>query len=150
VLRNGDASSARCISLFMNRTPQHDVPGLIAAGALRSTLLRQWQLFMQQHTLVLCPVAMEPALPYGVDLESDASLDRLCRSHTFLFATALLGLPCVSVPTGVVDGVPMGVQIIGPRFREDLVLQAAEAIEARCGAFTPIDPRVAGGPVAHG
>jgi hypothetical protein len=35
----------------------------------------------------------------------------------------------------------MGVQIIGPRFREDLVLDAAEVIEARCPPMTPIDPR---------
>jgi amidase len=36
---------------------------------------------------------------------------------------------------------PMGVQIIGPRFREDSCLAAAEAIETRAGAITPIDPR---------
>ena len=35
----------------------------------------------------------------------------------------------------------MGVQIIGPRFREDLCLACAEAIEARAGAITPIDPK---------
>jgi amidase len=33
----------------------------------------------------------------------------------------------------------MGVQIIGPRFREDLCLAAAEAIEAGAGIFTPVD-----------
>jgi amidase len=37
--------------------------------------------------------------------------------------------------------VPMGVQLIGPRFREDLLLDAAEVIEARCPPMTPIDPR---------
>jgi amidase len=34
----------------------------------------------------------------------------------------------------------MGVQTIGPRFREDLCLAAADAIEARAGPLTPIDP----------
>jgi amidase len=44
------------------------------------------------------------------------------------------------VPTGLADGMPMGVQIIGPRFREDVCLDCADAIEARVGAITPIDP----------
>ena len=42
----------------------------------------------------------------------------------------VLGLPAISVPTGLVNGLPMGVQIVGPRFREDLVMDAAEVIEA--------------------
>ena len=58
-----------------------------------------------------------------------------------ILAPAVLGLPCVAVPTGVRDHVPLGVQIVGGRFREDLCLDAAEAIEQRAGAFTPIDPR---------
>ena len=55
-------------------------------------------------------------------------------------AVPVLGLPGIAVPTGSLDGLPMGVQIIGPRFREDLCLAAAEAIEARAGTLTPIDP----------
>jgi amidase len=45
------------------------------------------------------------------------------------------------VPTGLADGLPVGVQIVGPRFREDLVLAAAEAIEAKVQRLVPIDPR---------
>jgi hypothetical protein len=33
------------------------------------------------------------------------------------------------------------VQVVGPRFREDLVLAAAEAIEARVDKLVPVDPR---------
>lgn len=136
----GDANSVRAFALMMNRTPVLDTQALMQVAASRATLLRNWQLFMESHPLVLCPVAMEPALPYGVDIESDQTVDRLYRSHTFLFATAFLGLPSISVPTGVVDGVPMGVQIIGRRFREDMVLDAAHVIEQVCGVPTPIDP----------
>jgi amidase len=52
----------------------------------------------------------------------------------------LLALPSAAVPVGVDSGLPQGVQIIGPRYREDLCLQAAEAIEAKLGVLTPIDP----------
>ena len=37
-------------------------------------------------------------------------------------------------------GLPIGVLITGQRLREDLCLEAAEAIEARLGLATPIDP----------
>jgi len=39
------------------------------------------------------------------------------------------------VPTGIHHGVPIGVQIIGPRFREDLCLDAAQAIENAVGVL---------------
>jgi amidase len=40
----------------------------------------------------------------------------------------------------VVDGLPVGVQLLGRRFREDTILDAAEVIEARADVVTPIDP----------
>jgi amidase len=53
----------------------------------------------------------------------------------------LLGIPAVAVPTGLAGGLPMGVQILGRRFREDLCLDAAGVIEARAPVLTPLDPR---------
>jgi amidase len=48
----------------------------------------------------------------------------------------------MAVATGVADGVPVGVQIVAPRFREDLCLAAAEVIESRAGMVdrVPLDP----------
>jgi amidase len=58
-----------------------------------------------------------------------------------MLAASILGLPGVAVPATLADGVPVGVQLIGPRFGEERLLAAAEAIEARHGVKTPIDPR---------
>jgi amidase len=58
-----------------------------------------------------------------------------------MMAIPLLGFPALSVPTGVTDGLPAGVQLLGRRFDEDGILDAAQVIEARAGIFTPIDPR---------
>ena len=46
-----------------------------------------------------------------------------------------MGLPAGLVPADLNDGLPVGVQIVGRRWREDLVLDALEAIEARVGVM---------------
>ena len=46
----------------------------------------------------------------------------------------------MAVPVGTGDGLPQVVQVIGGRYREDLCLDAAAALEERLGIITPIDP----------
>jgi amidase len=46
-----------------------------------------------------------------------------------------------SPAVGIGDGLPQVVQVIGPRYREDLCLDAAAALEDRLGIITPIDPK---------
>ena len=43
------------------------------------------------------------------------------------------GLPGGIIAANYNDGLPVGVQIVGPRFREDLILDACEEIESRVG-----------------
>ena len=62
------------------------------------------------------------------------------RRHRLLTVANLVGLPSVAVPTGVVDGVPQGVQVIGPYLGDELCLAAAMAIEQSLATFTPINP----------
>ncbi len=57
-----------------------------------------------------------------------------------MMALPVLALPAVAVPTGVAKGLPVGVHIIAARFREDIALAAAKAIESRVRPNTPIDP----------
>jgi len=52
----------------------------------------------------------------------------------------VLGLPAAVVPAGTAGGLPVGVQLIADRFREDRCLDAAETIERALGVLTPIDP----------
>jgi amidase len=82
--------------------------------------------------------------PFSVDFDTTASPEQALswyQAIRLVVVVNLLGLPAVATPVGVADGLPQSVQIIGPRYREDLCLDAAEAIEARWGSITPIDPR---------
>jgi amidase len=52
-----------------------------------------------------------------------------------------MSLPGLTVSTGLVGTVPVGVMLVAGRFREDLLLAAGEAIERGGTPPTPIDPR---------
>ena len=103
-------------------------------------MLREWQLFLEQYPLILMPVCREPAFELGLDQKNDAAMGRIFEAVAPLLAPAVLGLPGVTVPTGVRNNVPIGVQLVAGRFREDLCLDAAEHIESRVGPLAPIDP----------
>jgi amidase len=110
------------------------------AFAERNRLLRDWLLFLEDYPLVVGPVSNELPFAPNDDIASEARAHELYRAQTLMVAVNLLGLPAAAVATGLVDGVPVGVQIIGSRYREDLCLDAAQAIEDEAGQLTPVDP----------
>lgn len=143
IARLGDDGIRTAFGYMCTNTPRLDAFGHMKALARRSTLIRRWQVFMQRYPLVLTPVSAEQAFAQGLDVQSQESMDRVLRAQGPQFYVPLLGLPALSAPTGVEGGVPIGVQLIGQRFREDLLLQAAEVLEGRCPSPTPIDPEFA-------
>ncbi|MEZ5290930.1 MAG: amidase [Vicinamibacterales bacterium] len=140
--QHGDDGIRRAMGLMLEAHPAADGVAYMRALALRARVVRDWQQFLDDVPLVLAPVCTEPVYRKGFDLESADRTAAMWRESVTLTAVPVLGLPGLAVPTGVVDGLPMGVQIVGPRFREDLCLAAGAAIEARAGMFArlPVDP----------
>ena len=138
----GDKAVQHMARYFDKLTPSLDLAEFREGIGEPSTLLRAWMVFFEEYPLVLMPVSCEPPFPAGYDQgdDDDARSPRdgatgaISRPHC-------LGLPGISVPTGVVEGLPMGVQLFAGRFREDLLFNAAEIIEARAPMPTPLDPR---------
>jgi len=125
---------------FLDGNPEIDGPTYMQAFVARQALCRAWAEFQATHPLMVAPIATEPPFAVGDDLRPERIGD-IAASMRLVVAINLLGLPAAAVPAGVADGLPQVVQVIGPRFREDLCLDAAEAIETSCGVITPIDPR---------
>ena len=109
--------------------------------ARRGTLIRMLGEFMARYSTVLLPVSAEQAFEQDADIASIDSMRRVMAAQASMMAIPVLGFPALSVPTGVTDGLPVGVQLLGRRFDEDGILDAAEVIEGRAGTFTPLDPR---------
>jgi amidase len=109
--------------------------------ARRGTLINMLQQFLQDQPLLLLPVSAEQAFPQDLDIESVQGMRRCMDAQWSCMAIPVLGFPAITVPTGMAGGLPVGVQILGRKFREDTLFDAAEVIQARAEVLTPIDPR---------
>ena len=132
--------AARFMDPFLAEAPVWTLEQYMSAFGRRNRIAREWSLFFDRYPLVLGPVSTEPPFIVGADLEGADASARIFRSMRLVVLVNLLGLPAAAVPVGVANGLPRGVQIIGSPYREDLCLDAAQAIEDRLGALTPIDP----------
>ncbi len=127
------------VNHFLGIMPESTLPSYIQALAERNRMARAWAQFALQYPLILGPVATIQPFPIGYDIAGKAQVQELLHTMRLVVSVNLLGLPSVAIPVGVADGLPQGVQIIGARYREDLCLDAAEAIERQVGVLTPID-----------
>ena len=119
-----------------------DYEGYVAALARRAALLRRWMVFFERYQLVLMPVSWQRPFPADEDQKGDEAVGRLLRAQVPILACSTLGLPGLACPATLVDNLPVGVQLVGPRYGEEMLFAAAEAIEARTPVKTPIEPRL--------
>jgi amidase len=135
------SGAARFLEAILRLEPPADLAAYALGLANRLGIARAWALFQAERPLVLGPVCTQQPFPVGRDLEGVEAARALAESMCLTVAANNLGLPSVAVPVGLAGNLPQGVQVIGPRYREDLCLAAAEAIETRRGVITPIDPK---------
>ena len=137
------ASMAADVRQFMSAllevVGEPDPMTTVQSFMIRQSLLRAWGEFQQTHPLIVAPICTGIPFTVGTDLTA-AGVAETHRGMRMALAVNALGLPAVALPVGIGDGLPQAVQVIGPRYREDLCLDAAEAMEDRLGIITPIDP----------
>jgi amidase len=134
------ADTDRFVSALFELAPEPNPMTTPQNFVVRQSLLRAWGQFQEQHPLVVAPICNDVPFEVGKDLTT-AGVAEILRGMRMAIAVNALGLPVVALPVGVGDGLPQAVQVIGPRYREDLCLDAAAALEDRVGIITPIDPR---------
>jgi amidase len=134
------APTRRFMSAFFEAAGDPDAVAAEQVFITRQSLLRSWSEFQEHHPLIVAPIATDIPRKAGTDLDEGQVAEDL-KIMRMAMAVNTLGLPAVARPVGIRDGLPQAVQLIGPRYREDLCLDAAAAIEDRLGILTPIDPR---------
>jgi amidase len=138
--REGDPGALAVVAAF--RAKAETFPADVVARALvrRATLAREWTLLFAKHPVLLLPVSAELPFPDGLDLQGEAGFRRVWQAQLTQRGLPAMGLPGLTVSTGLVGSTPVGVQIVAGRYREDLCLRAGEAIEAGGVPPSPIDP----------
>jgi amidase len=115
----------------------------------REQLFRAWASFYRDYDLLLCPAVPVVAFPHmaeGSGVHSDQLFRRITidgepapyLDFTWQGLALVANLPATVMPTGkFVDGLPTGLQIIGPRREDRTNLRFAELAEQAAGAFVP-------------
>jgi amidase len=108
-------------------------PAYLSGIAARTRLTRAWNVFLDRYPLVLSPFLMRPIWPWDYDTGAFGQLKDVFDAAIYSYGVNYLALPAGVVPAGWVDAMPVGVQIIGRRDREDLILDAMATVERAVG-----------------
>ena len=111
----------------------------------RAVLKARWRALFGSFDAVICPVLPTPAYPHDHSAEQEEryiNIDGKDFAYPDQLAwpgiATLPGLPATAIPIGLApDGLPVGVQIVGPMLEDRTPLKLAELIEREFGGFVP-------------
>lgn len=96
------------------------------ASQIRRLVRDDFTKALSEVDIILAPTSPVLAFKKG---EKTADPITMYLSDIYTVSVSLAGLPAISVPTGMVNGLPVGMQLIGNYFREDLLLNVAYKYE---------------------
>ena len=116
-----------------------DLAAFQVAADERVALGRANRLFHERYNLLLTPTLAVPAFPVGQLSPDGYDPEDWFPWSPFSYPFNLTGQPAITVPCGFTDdGRPVGLQIVGPIYKDELVLQAAHAYQT---AHSTLDRR---------
>jgi aspartyl-tRNA(Asn)/glutamyl-tRNA(Gln) amidotransferase subunit A len=98
----------------------------LKASQVRTLIARDFERAFQSCDLLLAPTTPGPPFRLG---EKTNDPVQMYLSDVCTIAANLAGLPAISIPGGYADGLPIGLQIIGPALGEPAILRAAHAFQ---------------------
>ncbi|MFG3039158.1 amidase [Streptomyces sp. NPDC048330] len=115
----------------------------VEANDRRELHRHRWRRLFTEFDAVVCPITPTPAFPHDHDpdlLGRRIDIDGVTYPYLDQLVWAGLatmpGLPATAIPTGLSpDGLPVGVQLIGPMFEDRTPLRLAERLERTIGGF---------------
>jgi amidase len=138
--READPDASFAFAQMEALCPQPDLDTFMDGLQKRATFLRQWMDFFDRFPVAITPVSGELPFRDNEDVESPEAFRRIMAAQLTQLGLPLMGLPGLTVTTGLVGTVPVGVQLLAGRYREDLLLQAGAVVEAAGTPPSPIDP----------
>jgi aspartyl-tRNA(Asn)/glutamyl-tRNA(Gln) amidotransferase subunit A len=100
------------------------------AQKVRTVIKREHDKLFERFDVLVSPTSPTVAFPIG-EKAADPLAMYLCDVLTI--PSNMAGLPGLSVPCGLSDGLPVGLQLIGPQFAENTLFRVAHALETAIG-----------------
>jgi amidase len=101
VAASGDAQIRRSLGLWREVFPERDPQACLDALAERFRLARLWQEFLERVPIVVAPTSLVPPMEVGIDVRDRETTARVIAAQAPLLTVSVLGLPAISVPTGL-------------------------------------------------
>jgi aspartyl-tRNA(Asn)/glutamyl-tRNA(Gln) amidotransferase subunit A len=108
------------------------------AQKVRTLIVREHRAALEGVDVIATPTSPTVAFPIG-DKAADPLAMYACDLLTI--PSCLAGLPGLSIPCGLSEGLPVGLQLIGPQFGENALFRAGHALERVLG-FDPVPARL--------
>ncbi|WP_405494722.1 amidase [Nocardia sp. NBC_00511] len=117
----------------------------LEANTRRERHRHAWRALFDEFDVVLCPITPTPAFPHEHNPQwGERQLDIDGTDHPYADQLVLAGmatmpgLPATAIPVGrSPEGLPVGVQLIGPMLEDRTPLRLAELLEESIGGFQP-------------
>lgn len=133
----GSATIQAIFDEYYRQFPPHEGEELLRAMGRRTGYARAWSQFLDAYPLVITPFLPQPFFGPDRDAEGEAGVREAIGSALWSYAMNFIGQPAANVPTRLAELTrgpqPISVQIVTRRWREDLAVDAAIAIEERLG-----------------
>ncbi|HEU4423971.1 MAG TPA: Asp-tRNA(Asn)/Glu-tRNA(Gln) amidotransferase subunit GatA [Pilimelia sp.] len=106
------------------------------AQKVRTLITRDFTAAFEQVDVLLSPTTPFVAFPLGA---RTADPYQMYLADLYTIPTNLYGGPAISVPAGLSDGLPVGLQVMAPTMADDRMYRIAAALESAIGTLTPPD-----------
>jgi aspartyl-tRNA(Asn)/glutamyl-tRNA(Gln) amidotransferase subunit A len=110
------------------------------AQKVRTVIAQEHAAAFESFDLLISPTSPTVAFKLGEKAENPLAM---YLSDLLTIPSNMGGLPGLSIPCGLSEGLPVGLQLIGPRFSENLLFHAGHALERAIG-FDPVPERLRG------
>ena len=95
------------------------------ATAVRAIIKKEFDEVFEQVDCLITPTSPTPAWPIGEKMNDPL---KMYLSDIYTVGANVAGIPAISVPCGEVDGLPIGLQVIGKQFDENTVLRVSKKL----------------------
>ena len=108
------------------------------AQKVRTVIKREHEALFERFDLLLSPTCATTAFPIGSKTEDPLAM---YLTDVLTIPSNMAGLPSMSLPCGLSEGLPVGLQLIGPQFSENVLFRVSAALEVEIG-FEPVPERL--------